>query len=453
MRAVFVRRFLTIAALALPAVATASPKSLVIWNNRVVGERPAGPAAPAALTSVSHTLYLNDCMPNGCTVSPGNDDSRTNRSSIPQSTTTLDAYKWGDASWNELVTCVKETFKPFDINIVTEDPGNVPHFESMIGGTSQQLHPQLNAGGVAPFIDCGATQDSVISFVFASSTSDINFLCGAVAQEAAHVWGLDHELDADDPMTYLDLGSLKRFQNSSPNCGEDTPRRCQCGGNTQNSFVYMQQQFGLSPTLGDASVAITKPREGQWVQPSFPISANYESELDVHDGRVSIDGNLVEQLDKSSILAWNAPADLTGGSHSVEVAVTDAGGRAAMASVNVNVMTSCANGEACADGTTCFQGLCTPGANEIGGLGATCSDNGECATNKCASDGADSLCTGSCESDGSCPAGFDCIADANLCWPSSSGGCSVSRGTRGGSTAVMIASVLFGFVLLRRRRA
>ena len=66
----------------------------------------------------------------------------------------------------------------------------------------------------------------------------------------------DHELDADDPMTYLDLGSSKRFQNNTVNCGEveGQPFTCRCGNTTQNSFAYMRQQFGLSPPLAVSPV-------------------------------------------------------------------------------------------------------------------------------------------------------------------------------------------------------
>ena len=88
---------------------------------------------------ISHTLYLNDCLPNGCLVQPGFDDSRTNHSSIAQQPSVLSAYGHGEAHWNELVACVRETFAPFDIDIVTDDPGQADHFEVMIGGSYAQL--------------------------------------------------------------------------------------------------------------------------------------------------------------------------------------------------------------------------------------------------------------------------------------------------------------------------
>lgn len=68
-------------------------KPLVVWNSRIVDARP---PATSRLSTVSHTLYLDDCLPNGCTVTPGNDDARTNRSSIVSGPSTLDAWSWGD---------------------------------------------------------------------------------------------------------------------------------------------------------------------------------------------------------------------------------------------------------------------------------------------------------------------------------------------------------------------
>ena len=72
---------------------------------------------------VSHTIYLNPCLPNGCTVHPGNDDSRTDSSSIPETQAVLTAYPHGSTSWNTLVQCVKDMYAPFDIQVTDVDPG------------------------------------------------------------------------------------------------------------------------------------------------------------------------------------------------------------------------------------------------------------------------------------------------------------------------------------------
>jgi acetyl esterase len=194
---------------------------------------------------------------------------------------------------------------------------------------------------------------------FAGGTSSIIFLCGAVAQEACHVWGLDHELNAADPMTYLELGSLKRFQNDDADCGEDNPRGCRCGGTTQNSFRYMTNTFGLSPSLGDPTLAITTPTEGQWVKPSFPIGAVMTSELATIDAFLAIDGAQVANAD-NGILAFNAPA-LPSGPHAISLTATDAGDRTVMASVTVNVIGECSAATACPSSFHCLGGALLSG--------------------------------------------------------------------------------------------
>ncbi|MBA3540377.1 MAG: hypothetical protein H0T79_12245, partial [Deltaproteobacteria bacterium] len=99
----------------------------VIWNKTLRAKKP----APAGFTSISHVIYLNNCLPNGCALAPGSDDSRAvpDRSSIASGNVMLDAWPHGDAAWQELVQCVRETYAPFDIQIVTEDPGSAPHSE------------------------------------------------------------------------------------------------------------------------------------------------------------------------------------------------------------------------------------------------------------------------------------------------------------------------------------
>jgi MYXO-CTERM domain-containing protein len=412
-----------------------------VWKNTVKNK-----GAVAAFTPVSHTLYLNDCKPNGCIVKPGNDNSKTNTSSIPSNQRTLAAFPY--PYWDELVACVKDTFAPFDINIVTTDPGNANHFEVMVGGTATALSPDLQgAGGVAPFIDCSTTTDNVISFVFAQEVNDLEFLCGAVAQEAAHVWGLDHELNADDPMTYLDLGTSKRFQDVAARCGEELtnangagPRDCFCGDPTQNSFQFLSNTFDNS-NIGPASAAITSPTNGQYVRPGFPIRATLDSPLQFRSGQLKADGAVVGEINES--LAIALPASVPAGDRMLTVSLTDTGSRTASASVMVHVIGSCAAG--CAAGTACINDLCVPNGVD-GGLGDTCTTNEECLTGTCASDGTLSACTGSCDN-GACPSGFECLS-SNICWPeSSSGGCA----TGGNSAGFLLIGLGFAVVLLRRR--
>jgi len=170
-------------------------------------------------------------------VTKGTDSSITNSSSIPDAASVrLDAYPHGKDHWDQVIACVKETMAPFDIQVVTADPGTASHYEVMVGGTATQLQPGLSAGGIAPFISCNAARNNVLVFVFAGQTGTIPYLCAAIAHEAGHAYGLSHSLDALDPMTYMDLGATKIWQNSDAQCGTSSVEPCRCTGDTQNTF-------------------------------------------------------------------------------------------------------------------------------------------------------------------------------------------------------------------------
>ncbi|MDX2090751.1 MAG: MYXO-CTERM sorting domain-containing protein [Kofleriaceae bacterium] len=442
-------RAVVLATVLVPTLAAAeAPLPTVVYQNRI---KPAVTQPGIAALSVSRKVYINDCRPNGCTVTPGNDDSRTNRSSIPQQPVVLDAWPHGDGRWDELMACVKETFLPFNIEVVTTDPGTANHFEVMVGGSSAQLDPELVAGGVAPFVGCGASDDNVISFVFANGSADINYLCGAVAQEAAHVWGLDHELNKLDPMTYLDLGSKKRFQNTDSPCGEELsdPRPCWCGGASQNSYAYLADLFGAA-TLPPATLDLGTPTEGQWVRPGFPVRAALTSVLGETSASFSLDGVEIASLSPGPF-AFNAPATLAGGNHVVRVDAVDGGGRTATATVNVQVTAACTAGSQCPDNAHCIGGYCIPGASVAGGLGAECTGNSACITNQCGQADGQQLCTAACDAGNACPDGFACLAagENSVCWPTAGGGgCAASGDTV--APAWLLAGV--GALVLRRRR-
>jgi MYXO-CTERM domain-containing protein len=431
-------------ALGLPSVGHAE-----VWQDRVLPCAP-GTANELAITSSSHILYVNDCLPNGCQVASGTDSSLTDTSSISTqgTTVTMQPYMHGQDHWDKVIACLKDTFAPFDIQVVTENPGSIAHFEVMAAGTSAQLNPNImGAGGIAPFIACNAQRNNLLAFVFANQTQGIEYLCGAIAHEAGHVWGLSHSMDPLDPMTYMDLGSLKVWQNSDQVCGTDAPQNCRCFPDTQNSFRYLRDTFGFADGLAEPTVVINNPHEGQWVKPGFGISASFMSPLETLSVAMAIDTGAALPA-QNGVLAWNAPTTLGAGPHAVKVTAVDFGDRAVSQTINVKVTASCGSGGSCDDGFHCLGGLCLPGGSYDGGLGATCADNAECITGSCSSDGTDSKCTGTCDTGASCPSGFDCIDGANVCWPDESGGCSASGGSPA-SLLVMLGAMMFG---LRRRR-
>src|SRR5688500_19970175 len=91
---------------------------------------------PVKAVALSRIVYLNK---GGVTLSPGNNDARTNRSTIVTQTTTIPAWNVSAANWQTTVSCFRDLFARFDVQIVETDPGNVPHMEAVFGGTPGQV--------------------------------------------------------------------------------------------------------------------------------------------------------------------------------------------------------------------------------------------------------------------------------------------------------------------------
>jgi uncharacterized protein (TIGR03382 family) len=287
--------------------------------------------------------------------------------------------------------------------------------------------------------------------VFAAEVNNLDFLCGAVAQEAAHVWGLDHSMDARDPMTYMELGNRKVFQAAPQKCGEFEDRECFCGGPTQNSVSFLANAFGAA-NAAPATLAITSPSASQYVKPGFQIKASLDSVYGLASATVSVDGGAPKS---SQALTFATPTDIAGGDHTFEVAATDNGGRTVTASVAVKVVARCGgSAAACSSDTVCLGGFCLPNSDVNGGLGSDCTSNDQCITSQCGSDGESMQCTGPCDSGDVCPSGFTCLSSgaAGVCWPApDSGGCAAS-GTSGGAPVMMLLGLGFVALIVRRRR-
>jgi len=216
----------------------------LVFGGCAVGEVP-----PPHLADVSRLLYVNGCMPGGCLIEPGNDDARTNHSSIATRPVTLSPFSWGADEWYQLTSCIERMYAPFDLVITTVDPGDSPHFELVVGGLPADLGLGASAGGVAEAECPNELEDNNIAFVFAQRTDDVDMMCWAAAQEVGHMFGLDHELEVDDPMTWLGVAPKHGFQNIEAPCGEYSPRWCDCNRQTQNSYRMLLETLGPAPEL------------------------------------------------------------------------------------------------------------------------------------------------------------------------------------------------------------
>ncbi|RMH41438.1 MAG: hypothetical protein D6689_11190 [Deltaproteobacteria bacterium] len=408
----------------------------------------------------SHILYLNRCR-GGETFSPGFNDSRQNRSSIIDRSYTLPEYPYGDASFEQVATCVRQLMAPFNIQVVTEDPGQTPHHEAVVCGKPTDLGMQNGVGGVAPF-SCGVIENS-ITYTFAEVYGgQTRFICETIAQEAAHGWGLDHEYLCEDPMTYLSGCGPKSYQDIDARCGEFSARNCQCGGATQNSFRRIAAVFGTAdPT--PPSVTITEPANNATVDPGFVVRADITDDQGIGSASLYVDDNLVLSLSEPPFV-FNAPNDLADGDHKVEIVATDSFGAEARDSIFVIVGEPCSSASDCEDGEVCVDGRCVAGPGTPGGLGEACESGADCASGLCGSDSSgNKVCTEPCDpAANACPGGFECRSAGEaggVCWPGAGGGgggCGCTLGRAGDDTGGPLGLLgligAVGLALVRRRR-
>jgi hypothetical protein len=272
----------------------------------------------------SRIVYLNRT---GVTLLPGNNDSRTNRSTLVSQQTTIPAWNVNATVWNDTVTCMRDLFSRFDVEIVTSDPGNVPHIEAVFGGSPTQLGMPSNVAGVSPFtLDCSVIENSIV-FTF---TGAFNFnarqACEIMAQEVAHSYGLDHQLLASDPMTYLNYNGNRAFQDQTVSCGESSPRPCGINGSTcrpnQNSVALLRERLGV-PDAVPPTMAWSSPADNAIVPPGFEVRASGTDNVGVTGAILRIDGNQVDAQTGPGPFTFVTPTSLAEGPHTVVVEITD----------------------------------------------------------------------------------------------------------------------------------
>jgi len=417
------------------------------------------PPIEESVAHFSNVLFLNRCA-SGCTITPGTDNSSTNRSSIISGTVNLSAFRWGDSMWNQVVSCVQDIFSRFDVVVTDVDPGNAEHMEAMVAGLGSQAGAGQGVLGFAPFA-CGYIPRS-ISYTFANDNyyaNDVNEICATIGQEAAHTWGLDHEILASDPMTYAPYNGRRQFQNQLVQCGEypQQTHSCGCGGQQQNSVAEITAVFGTG-TPTPPHMTINDPADGAQVEPGFPVHAQADESL--NKAELRIDNQLVQTI-STPPYAFNAPTDLGQGNHRVEVRGFDLQNTPGSAFIDVTIGEPCqtpADCQAQGDNYTCVGGRCVLGEGTPGGLGEPCTGDQECYSGLCLTSGTDMKCVESCNPDNNdCPGGFDCLGfeGGGVCWPGDGGGggggCA-SSDTGGSALPIGLGLAFAGLIVRRRRR-
>ncbi len=188
-------------------------------------------SAATAATTDSHTLFLNDCQPDGCAVHVGTSNATTDTSDIPTHGSTVQAFSLGDAAWAEVLSCVRSVMSPFDLKVTDERPTSGNYFEVMVAGLPSDVGVDastLAVGDVCPGdSSCPEFRSNALAFAFANASyyaDHPNDLCASALQALAASWRLDHVVEADDVMSYNAYSGVRTFHDGVA-CGSD----CQDG--------------------------------------------------------------------------------------------------------------------------------------------------------------------------------------------------------------------------------
>jgi hypothetical protein len=474
-RCVLTSAAFTLALLTLSAPTLAGPagdgdaerprrRSVMVWTDPVRDLAPDAVAAVLADNHISKILFVNRCA-GGCTIYPGPNDSRANTSQIVGTNRTLSEYS--GSKFDEIVACLRDLYGPYNVNIVTEDPGNVFHHEAILAGLPGELGLDDGIGGIAPAA-CSPL-NNVISFSFANLDPDnVEEMCWTLAQESAHSFGLpNHVFDCTDPMTYLGPASgyncgRKYFRNEFLGCGEFAPGECNCLAK-QNSHLELINVFGPGTPPPPPVVSIVSPTADSTVNDGFTVffyaGATATTRL---VGRVELWINGTEYLERSGYgydkrtddYNFTAPP-LPDGYIDVQIKAFDDIGTEGSQTITVLKGAPCTSKDTCFEHQECTDGRCVypPAA---GKLGDECLFDQYCVEGRCVEHDGQRLCSTSCNPavSGSCPEGFECVAEGG-CFPESTGGCCSVAGGKKRDAFPLIALGLFGLAVvgLRRRRA
>ena len=303
------------------------------FARQVLPATPTPTGGTSAALAQSRVIYLNKT---GVTLTPGENDARTNRSTIASQQTTIPAWNVSATTWAATVSCMRDLFAPFDVTVVEADPGNVPHIEAVFGGSPTLLGMDAGVAGVSPFTqNCAIIENSIVFTFTAVIPQDARLACEIMAQEVAHSYGLDHVLLASDPMTYLQYTGNRTFKNQTASCGEDVARPCGIGGSTcranQNSVALLTERLGAKST--DAippSGSITSPAANTLVPPGFNVYVAASDNLMVRSAKLYIDGTLSSTQMNGGPFTFATPPTLVEGLHTLKIEISD----------GINVMTT-----------------------------------------------------------------------------------------------------------------
>jgi hypothetical protein len=425
-----------------------------------VGMVQMAPGAPQA-ANLTHTIYMNRCV-GGCTVRPGSNDASTGHSSLVEQTSAISEFMYSDTIWDAVVACVENTYAPYDVHIVTERPSGTDYIEAMVAGSPDQIGQGSGTLGYSPMANDCSPQRNWISFSFANihGPDPVIELCATVSHETGHVYGLDHTLTCRDPMSYSMGCGQKHFLNLEMECGTDSPRECQCTGDSLNTHHTLLEAVGIGEPSPPPMVTIPYPTATTAVVDGFTVFGDVVEDRIVDRVEFRLNGfpwQITPGHDDPTY-SYATDRDVPDGIIDVEVRAYNDLQLEGEAVVTVMKGDPCTASSSCLEGQSCADGRCAWPAPTVE-LGDECERDADCISYKCESDGEVQLCSAVCVvgDDASCGDGFTCLqaGDHGACWPSDrikSGGCCSTGGGGAGSAllGLLVAVVTLG---TGRRRA
>lgn len=266
-------------------------------------------------------VYMNR---NGGLYTPGVNDSRRNRSSIPKHSSVIQPWAVSEEGWQKVMSCMRGMFDRFNIEITDVDPGDIPHIESVVAGRASDVQiNETGIAGVSPFSSTCATIDNSIVYTFAELLgNDYQFVCEVAAQEVAHSFGLDHQFLCEDPMSYLNnCAADKTFQDTNAQCGEYEPRACACDRQSQNSVQMLYSRVGPIDLVAPL-VDIISPADGAVVGMGSFIVVEATDDVGLRMVELYIDGILTQTLTEAPFAFETSPT-LAEGTYIIEIRAHD----------------------------------------------------------------------------------------------------------------------------------
>ncbi len=435
---------------------------------------PAEAFTAAGGPTTSPILYVNRCR-GGCAFTKSAvSDAISNQTIIGgvQAGTrmNLTEFAYDETVWNATVDCIKRVYQPFNVTVVTEDPGNTAHHEAVLAGRGSEMGLS-NVLGIAPLDSSTCRpQNNVVSFSFANDhgPSAVD-MCWTVAQESAHAYGLDHEFECTDALTYLPISQClpqKYFRNLDAKCGEFSARNCICGGTTQNSHQRLLAVHGPGTVpIAAPVVNITMPADGATNLPrDFSVYPTAIDPRGLKSLELFVNGWKWAELpgvwQKASVYVVNLPGSVPDGVMDIKIRGCGDTGVCGEDMITVTRGAPCASEASCLAGQKCEAGKCfwdPPSLN----VGDPCAFPQECLSQVCAEVGGEQICSESCVAgpNDRCPEGFECIAPANgqrgNCGPlvEDAGGCCSTAGSDRNAVLVNLGlGSVIGLMVVRRRR-